>query len=168
MRTNEEIVKILISEKEKQGLSLSEIARRVDMAKSALSRYFNFSREFPLNKADDFAKVLNISTEYLLGISKEDVDNSVISKKNLKIDKIFDKLDTPRQEKVVDFAENQLKEQTEQNNKVIPIGKNTYTDEELMDIISRGVASDGTEQTEAEKEFFFNLIKNHLEGKDEE
>lgn len=46
-------------------------AERIDMAKSAISRYFNYTREFPLNRADDFARVLGISTDYLLGISEE-------------------------------------------------------------------------------------------------
>lgn len=48
-------------------MSLSELARRVGMAKSAVSRYLNLTREFPLNRAEDFANALHISTEYLLG-----------------------------------------------------------------------------------------------------
>lgn len=67
MRSNDEIVDIIITEKDKQGLSLSELARRVGLAKSALSRYFNKTREFPLNKAKDFADALGIPVEYLLG-----------------------------------------------------------------------------------------------------
>lgn len=52
-----------------RGYSLSELARRVDMAKSAISRYFNGKREFPLNKINDFASVLGVSPEYLLGVT---------------------------------------------------------------------------------------------------
>ena len=77
MRTNEEIVRILIDEKNKQNLSISELARRVDMAKSAISRYFNFSREFPLNRADDFARVLGISTEIGRASCRERVSSPV-------------------------------------------------------------------------------------------
>ena len=39
------------------------------MAKSAISRYFNRTREFPLNRAEQFAKALGLETEYLLGVS---------------------------------------------------------------------------------------------------
>lgn len=38
------------------------------MAKSAVSRYFNKTRQFPLNRAHDFAAALNTTTEYILGI----------------------------------------------------------------------------------------------------
>ena len=44
MRTNDEIMNILDDLKSKQNLSISEIARRTGMAKSAVSRYFNRTR----------------------------------------------------------------------------------------------------------------------------
>lgn len=72
MRTNEEIVKIIKNNLDKQQMSISELARRVNMAKSAVSRYLNLTREFPLNRAEDFAKALHISTEYLLGFEKNE------------------------------------------------------------------------------------------------
>lgn len=71
MRTNEEIMDILDELKEVQDLSISEIARRVDMAKSAVSRYFNRTREFPLNRAREFAKAFGIDPDYLLGMDYE-------------------------------------------------------------------------------------------------
>lgn len=37
-----------------------------------MSRYLNLTREFPLNRAEDFAKALNISTEYLLGFDRSE------------------------------------------------------------------------------------------------
>lgn len=72
MRENKEIVAIIKSLMNDRNLSLSELARRTGMAKSTVSRYLNESREFPLNKADDFAKALHISTEYLLGFEKNE------------------------------------------------------------------------------------------------
>lgn len=68
MRTNDEIMDILDELKDAQGLSISEIARRVDMAKSAVSRYFNRTREFPLNRAREFSKAFGVEPEYLLGM----------------------------------------------------------------------------------------------------
>ena len=61
---------------DKQNLSTSELARRTDMAKSTVSRYLNKSREFPLNRADDFAKVLKVTPEYLLGLEEKKQTNS--------------------------------------------------------------------------------------------
>ncbi len=54
MRSNDEIINLLNQLREEKNLSISELARRVGMAKSALSRYFNKTREFPLNRVDDF------------------------------------------------------------------------------------------------------------------
>ncbi|MGQ7357062.1 helix-turn-helix domain-containing protein [Streptococcus suis] len=68
MRTNEEIIQILMDKLGEKNISMSELARRTGIAKSTLSRYFNKTREFPLNRADTFAKVLGIRTEYLLGM----------------------------------------------------------------------------------------------------
>ena len=79
MRSNSEIVDIIISEKDKRGLSLSELARRTGIAKSAMSRYLNKTRQFPLNKAQDFADVLEISVEYLLGYGKDDQINTQLN-----------------------------------------------------------------------------------------
>ena len=71
MRSNDEIIRYLTQLKNEQQLTISEIARRTGMAKSAISRYFNKSREFPVNKVDDFAKVFNVTPEEILGIKKE-------------------------------------------------------------------------------------------------
>lgn len=69
MNSNDEIIEILNKLKNEQDISLSEIARRVGMAKSAVSRYFNKTRQFPLNRADQFANALNTTSEYILGIN---------------------------------------------------------------------------------------------------
>lgn len=80
MRTNEEIIKLLDNLKNEQNISLSELARRVGMAKSGLSRYFNYTREFPLNKVNDFAKALNTTPQYILGFeeSEKTTTNKII------------------------------------------------------------------------------------------
>lgn len=68
MYNNDKIIEILTNLKNEQDVSISELARRVGMAKSAVSRYFNKTRQFPLNRAQDFAKALNTTTEHILGI----------------------------------------------------------------------------------------------------
>ena len=68
MYNNDKIIEILTNLRNEQDVSISELARRVGMAKSAVSRYFNKTRQFPLNRAQDFAKALNTTTEHILGI----------------------------------------------------------------------------------------------------
>lgn len=163
MRTNEEIVKILIDEKDKQNLSISELARRVDMAKSAVSRYFNFTREFPLNRADDFAKVLGISTEYLLGISKEDIaDTSGINFPIIEETvETMKKLDEPRQQVVLNTAKEQHKEQEAE--KILSLNHHKLSDEYLDAQINKASAYGGGELSDNDKEFFKRLLKNTLQ-----
>lgn len=100
MRSNDEIVTIIEDKMKEDGLSLSELARRVGMAKSAISRYFNRTREFPLNRINDFSNVLDLDPKYILGF--EDQSD---------IQELYDKLEPHRQRKVYDFADHQLYEQ---------------------------------------------------------
>ena len=44
MRNNDEIITIIKSAMKEQDMSLSELARRVGVAKSAVSRYLNLTR----------------------------------------------------------------------------------------------------------------------------
>jgi len=101
MRTNSEIVDIIIDLCSQRGWSLSEFARKLDLPKSSISRYFNKSRQLPINKINLFADTLGVSSEYLLGIK--------ISNNDL-LD-IYNKLDSKRQSKVYEFASHQLDEQ---------------------------------------------------------
>lgn len=115
MRTNSEIVDIIIDLCNQKGWSLSEFARKLDLPKSSISRYFNKSRQLSINKINIFADTLGVSSEYLLGIK--------ISNNDL-LD-IYNKLETKRQSKVYNFATEQL---NEQNNKITNI--NDYIEEE--------------------------------------
>lgn len=101
MRTNSEIVDIIIDLCNQRGWSLSEFARKLDLPKSSISRYFNKSRQLPINKINIFADTLGVSSEFLLGIK--------ISNNDL-LD-IYNKLDSKRQSKVYEFASHQLDEQ---------------------------------------------------------
>ena len=115
MRSNSEIIDIIVLEKDRQNLSLSELARRVGLAKSAMSRYLNKTRQFPLNRAQDFANVLGISVEYLLGVENSSPSTSTVEKITL----IADQLTPPRQAKALTYLEKQLNEQrNEENTKI--------------------------------------------------
>lgn len=177
MRTNEEIVRILIDEKNKQKLSISELARRVDMAKSAISRYFNFTREFPLNRADDFAKVLGISTEYLLGISKEETSN-IEEIENIPLIqetiRTMEQLDSPRQKIVLETAKSQLKDQEKETAKVISLENKKHQQTiDLAELVDdskidwdKWVSFEGKPLTDEAKEEMKRVFGKRLENKD--
>lgn len=104
MRSNNEIINLIQDRIDEKGMSMSELARQVGIAKSTMSRYFNRTREFPLNKTDDFAKALGMTPEYLLGIQKvNNIEPEILT--------IFNQLDEERQSNVVDYATTLLNEQ---------------------------------------------------------
>ncbi|WP_349551313.1 XRE family transcriptional regulator [Leuconostoc pseudomesenteroides] len=123
MRTNDEIIKLLKELTSSRGYSISELARRVNMAKSAISRYFNGTREFPLNRANDFAKVLGVTPEYILGVNAND-----------DITNIYNQLDTNRKRKVFNYADQQLSEQ----NNIIAFPTNTKSEVAVYGAVSAG------------------------------
>lgn len=112
MRTNSEIVDIIIDLCNQKGWSLSEFARKLDLPKSSISRYFNKSRQLPLNKINLFSEVLGVSSEYLLGIqtskSEKQTQNDLL--------KVYNRLNEDRQNNVYRFAINQLNEQRGKSN----------------------------------------------------
>ena len=132
MRTNDEIISLIQEEAKKKGMSMSELARRVGIAKSTMSRYFNKTRECPLNKADDFARIFNITPEFLLGIQKE-------NKEKPEILTIYNQLEEPRQEKVLDFANAQLDEQ--ESSKVASIFEKVSNEDYIIDYVEGLVAA---------------------------
>lgn len=70
MRNNDEIIALVKRLMTQNNLSTSELARRLNIAKSSVSRYLNKTSQFPLNKANEFARVLNVTPEYLLGVGE--------------------------------------------------------------------------------------------------
>ncbi|MGT2923445.1 XRE family transcriptional regulator [Streptococcus canis] len=133
MRTNDEIISLIQEKVDEKGISMSELARRVGIAKSTMSRYFNKTREFPLNRANDFSRVLNITPEFLLGIQKEAV------KETPEIVSIYNQLEQPRQEKVLSFANEQLEEQS----KVVSMFDKKLEEEDYINDYVEGLVAAG-------------------------
>lgn len=109
MRTNDEIIELIKELSAKKNISLSELARQTNMAKSGISRYFNKTRTFPLNRADAFAKALGVTPEFLLGVKpvKKEPDFSNLDLRELaKSAKTFD--GKPLNEEDIEAIENIL------------------------------------------------------------
>lgn len=71
MRTNAEIIDLITELMNEKGFTSNELARKVGASKSTISRYLNKSRQFPVNKVDDYAKVFNVTSEYILGFDED-------------------------------------------------------------------------------------------------
>lgn len=132
MRSNNEIINLIQDRLDEKGMSMSELARQVGIAKSTMSRYFNRTREFPLNKTDDFAKALGMTPEYLLGIQKENnIEPEILT--------IFNQLDEERQENVIDYATALLNEQVSM--KANTVLEKYRTDDYIIDYVEGLVAA---------------------------
>jgi len=70
MKSSKEVILEIKKLREERGWSLDELARRVGVAKSTLSRYENGQREFPINDLGKYAEIFGVSIESLLGIKK--------------------------------------------------------------------------------------------------
>ena len=132
MRSNNEIINLIQDRIDEKGMSMSELARQVGIAKSTMSRYFNRTREFPLNKTDDFARALGMTPEYLLGIQKvNNIEPEILT--------IFNQLDEDRQSNVVDYATALLNEQV--NMKATTVLEKYRTDDYIIDYVEGLVAA---------------------------
>ena len=132
MRSNNEIINLIQDRIDEKGMSMSELARRVGIAKSTMSRYFNRTREFPLNKTDDFAKALGMTPEYLLGIQKvNNIEPEILT--------IFNQLDEDRQANVVDYATTLLNEQVSM--KATTVLEKYKNDDYIIDYVEGLVAA---------------------------
>lgn len=115
MRTNEEIMNLVTNLRKQKSMTSAELAELVGVAKSAMSRYENRTRQFPVNKVAEFAQALGTTPEYLLGFQGQ--SSSTLSQ----ITDTSAKLEEPRQKKVLCYAEFLLKEQ--ENSKITSLSE---------------------------------------------
>ncbi|EME7154650.1 TPA: helix-turn-helix domain-containing protein [Enterococcus faecium] len=111
----------------------------IKMSKSHLSQYVNGKSSPDQHKLYLLAKTLNVSEAWLLGydVPKEDKKNNIPS-----IETIYNQLEKPRQTKVYNFAEYQLREQNKRPKTTIEIrgyvsaGTGEWLEDEIVDEVS--------------------------------
>ena len=108
MRTNNEIVSAIKKILSEKGMSLRELGRQSGISRSALSNYFNNTRELPIKKINDIAAVLGTTSENLLGFQ---VDEDTGDNQLKRVTVLYKKLNPIRQNIIIDELENQLTSQ---------------------------------------------------------
>ncbi|WP_278250988.1 helix-turn-helix domain-containing protein [Enterococcus hirae] len=127
---------------------VSELARRVNMSKSALSRYFNKIREFPLSRVEDFARALGVSSEYILGFEEDILIEKTVT--------TMKKIDDEKKQKVYDFAQKQLEIQT--NERITSISK---TDDEEIYTLAAHSPDPNREYSEEDIEHIQSVLAKY-------
>lgn len=168
MNNNEKIIEIIKNRRTSLKLSLSEVARRMSIPKSTLSRYESLQRQFPLDQISNIAAVLDLSPEYILGISSGETSNSPHTSTYIsKTVETMEKLDEPRQKVVLDTAQEQHDEQEAERkaNEPIPLHMD---DDAIYGHIDRAAAWQGEELTDEDRDAIMIALKKHLEEKAKE
>lgn len=102
------------------GLTQKELAKKLSVAPTAISAW-EVGRNQPLmNNIEQMSAIFGIKKSLLLG---EDF-SSHVDKATSPIQSIYDKLEPPRQGRVLAFAERQLKEQNEEEAKINEVSEN--------------------------------------------
>ncbi|HHC9784913.1 TPA: helix-turn-helix domain-containing protein, partial [Staphylococcus aureus] len=130
MNSFKDRLKQIMSERK---ISQSELSRRTGIGRNSISDYLNGKYEAKQDKVFELAKALNVNEAWLMGfdISK----NRKIEKND--ITSIYNKLTPPRQENVLNYANEQLDEQ----NKVTSI--DGYKESKLVSYIACGATGAG-------------------------
>ena len=85
MNTSKQVIELIQGLRKENKISVEELAKRVGIAKSTLSRYENGQREFPINDVGKYAKVFNVTVEYLLGLPERPTNTIDIQPNFVKI-----------------------------------------------------------------------------------
>ncbi|EGQ3856904.1 helix-turn-helix domain-containing protein [Staphylococcus pseudintermedius] len=152
MNSFKDRLKQIMSERK---ISQSELSRRTGIGRNSISDYLNGKYEAKQDKVFELAKALNVNEAWLMGfdISKNrEIENSITS--------IYDKLTPPRQKRVLDFANEQL---NEQSNKVLHINSHNVISEEVA---VYGYASAGTGETLIDGVEFTTQYNGHIPNHD--
>lgn len=116
----------------------------VKMGRSALSQYVTGKSKPDDQKLYLLSKTLNVSEAWLMGYDVEkkripDSERNSISNEQPEILPIYNKLEKPRQEKVLDFANAQLNEQ--ENSKTVSIFEKVSNEDYIIDYVEGLVAA---------------------------
>lgn len=92
--------------REKHNMSQTDLARKLKLTRQSVSRYENGDRRTNQDLLFELADIFQVSIDEFFPERK---------KKSTGITTIYDKLQPPRQENVLNYAEKQLKKQTKEN-----------------------------------------------------
>ncbi len=94
-----------------RGMKQTELSERTGISKSSISEWLNGRYEAKADKIVLIAKALNVNESYLIGLDVPMENEVEYSSTKTILDNIFNKLEKPRQEIVINTAQEQLDEQ---------------------------------------------------------
>ncbi|MDM7655419.1 helix-turn-helix transcriptional regulator [Lactococcus lactis] len=142
------------------NLSQQALADKIGRTKSTISRWESGERNPKMFEMVELENILGIQARDLM-FGEQEITDTILPK----ISQVSSELTKPRQEKVLNFATDQLDEQKLEQDKVKQIEDYRLSDEYLEEQISRASAYGGGQLNDNDKEFFKRLLKNTLKEK---
>ena len=142
------------------NLSQQALADKIGRTKSTISRWESGERNPKMFEMVELENILGIQARDLM-FGEQEITDTILPK----ISQVSSELTKPRQEKVLNFATDQLDEQKLEQDKVKQIEDYRLSDEYLEEQISKASADGGGQLNDNDKEFFKRLLKNTLKEK---
>lgn len=142
------------------NLSQQALADKIGRTKSTISRWESGERNPKMFEMVELENILGIKARDLM-FGEQEITDTILPK----ISQVSSELTKPRQEKVLNFATDQLDEQKLEQDKVKQIEDYRLSDEYLEEQISKASAYGGGQLNDNDKEFFKRLLKNTLKEK---
>ncbi|HDJ6099942.1 TPA: helix-turn-helix domain-containing protein [Staphylococcus aureus] len=149
MNSFKDRLKQIMSERK---ISQSELSRRTGIGRNSISDYLNGKYEAKQDKVFELAKALNVNEAWLMGfdISKNrKIENNDIAS-------IYSKLTPPRQENVLNYANEQLEEQNSRGDNIVDI--NSYKQDKIS-VNVNGCVSAGVGERLHDETLFTEMVK---------
>lgn len=166
---DKEQIAIVIGEKIRQyrlanGWTQQELGAKIGISKNAIGNYEKGFRSPKKNTMFDLAKAFSISIDDLFPPVQKPSPSDIQT--------IYDKLEPPRQGKVLTFAERQLKEQNEEETKINEVSENIIrlddyrqtTYRRVTGVVSAGSGSIQDDDLDMEVSFYEDEIPDNYDA----
>ena len=166
---DKEQIAIVIGEKIRQyrlanGWTQQELGAKIGISKNAIGNYEKGFRSPKKNTMFDLAKAFSISIDDLFPPVQKSSPSDIQT--------IYDKLEPPRQGKVLTFAERQLKEQNEEETKINEVSENIIrlddyrqtTYRRVTGVVSAGSGSIQDDDLDMEVSFYEDEIPDNYDA----
>ena len=121
-------------------MTQTELSEMLGMKTYTTVSKWEKNENFPKGKdLKKLAEIFDVTSDYLLGLTDSKLKKITTQSEKTEIISIYDQLEEPRQEKVLDFAKEQLGEQ--ENSKIVSIFEKVSNEDYIIDYVEGLVAA---------------------------
>ena len=126
--------------REGRNMTQTELSEMLGMKTYTTVSKWEKNENFPKGKdLKKLAEIFDVTSDYLLGLTDSKLKKITTQNEKTEIISIYDQLEEPRQEKVLDFAKEQLGEQ--ENSKIVSIFEKVSNEDYIIDYVEGLVAA---------------------------